>query len=248
MIVNVEGRRMVLHVTDDSDMKPSNDGPHTAYAVKRFDVHKDLSAFRRLISGLEADFVCELFGGSGWHTAAIRDLVKPSSHWVLDIDSDCVRSIRDSLRDEPGMKVFKANSYEFAADKLATAEFDWVHADFNKFTLMRGLREKRYSKTLDGIFGSKHRKVVTITDSAIYGFKFGKNLEAYEKAFGARELDENSYYYMASDFYFMRYGFHIREVITWDHMSSMYKLTRGTKTEIKITRQLQPANIRVEEP
>lgn len=242
----VEGRKMVLRQDSEDAGKPSDDGPHTAYAVKRHDVHKDLAAFRRLAENIKADHVCELFGGSGWHSAAIQDLVHPSSHWVLEIDNDCINSIRDSLPDVNGLKVFKTDSYAFAADKLAAAEFDWVHADFNKFTLMRGLKNKLYSKSLAGIFGSKARKVVTITDSSLYGFKFPKNLEAYTKAFGYEVRGQDSYYAMASRWYYETYGFSIAEVITWDEMSSMYRLVRAKPGRaISISKQTRPASVKV---
>lgn len=238
--LRVEGRLMSLVDSSEGRATPRQDAAHTAYAIQRADQRRELGAFRRLISGLTAGSVLELFGGSGWHSAAIQELVKPETHVVFDLSRDCVASVQMSL---PEVSAHRVDSFAYARDKLASRPFDWVHADFNQFTLLRHLDGKQYTGVLDGIFASA-QKLATITDSAVYGIaRFQRNRNAYRRAFGVVVEDLPHYFSLASRFYYDHWGYSIRRVITWDAMACTYVLAPGEPVDVTIIRQTKKAHV-----
>ncbi len=237
------GRRMVVYATKDAG-SPSKDGPHTSYCIGRVDVHRDLAAFRGLCKTIRkrggVDRVMELFGGSGWHAASIQELLSPDVHFALDISKDCIRSMEES--DLQGVNIVRADSYKFAATTLRKHKFDWVHADFNQFTLNRA-NESKYKETLIGAFKSAER-FVTITDSAIFGIvRFEKNRRSYAQSYGMDPDDWLDYYRVVSEHYRKHFDFGIVRVIHWSGMASMYLLEKGWKAELRIKKQVKPAKV-----
>lgn len=236
--VLVEGREMF--VAGPGGGSPGRDDPHTSYCLERVDVARDLAAFRRLIEGLKADNVLELFGGSGWHSAAIQDLVRPAKHTVLDISEHCVGSIRRSL---PHVHARCADSFE-AARRGFGFQFDWIHADFNQYTPKRR-RDRAYVGVIEGIFASA-RHIVTLTDSALFGVRrFAHNRDAYAELFGEPVPDSDTYFAAASRYYWREFGWSIQRVITWDSMASMYRMSRTPPGPFSIEKQKAPAKVRI---
>lgn len=237
----VEGRAMTVVNSVKGRASPGKEAPYTAYAHLRQDARRELAAFRRMAKTIEASSVIELFGGSGWHAASIQELVKPDTHVALDWSDDCVASMKASL---PEISVFKADSFKYAREKLSGKAFEWVHADFNQFTLMRHMFDKYYSGVLDGIFACSTR-TITITDSAVYGLtRFERNLEPYKRVFGKAPRDWKDYYQLASKLYFKQYGWSIRRAISWG-TSSIYNLTREPVSAVSVVEQKKLAQVEV---
>lgn len=220
---------------------PGANSPHTSYALERLEIARELTAFRALIQGRKATSVMELFGGSGWHSAAIQDILAPKVHVVKDIAQSCVDSIKLSL---PEVDVSQGDSYAFARDGFGGANFDLIHADFNQFTPMRNFREKLYNGVLRQIFN--HSKWAIVTDSAVFGVaRFAKNREAYSNYFGKPIKNVRDYYKAVDDWYGGHYQRRIQSVVIWSNMSSAYILAPGAAKDFPISSDHSPAEIRI---
>lgn len=229
---------MYVKLTDQGGT-PGNDDPYHSYCLNRKDVRLDLAAFKSIAEKLtphKPRRVLELFGGSGWHSSVIANVVGPEYHEALDLSSDCVETIKRSV---PTVEAFVFNSYAYAS-ALDADSFDWIHADFNQYTLHRALTSETYGGALRGIFRGASR-FVTITDSAYYGIlRFENNRRGYARALGMDSADWRDYYRAASEHYNKKYGFAISEVVTWSGMASMYLLERGGQGEFQIRNASKP--------
>jgi hypothetical protein len=225
--VNVAGREMILVSDNEKAGTPGANAPHTSYALQRVEQARELGAFRELIKDLKGvKSVCELFGGSGWHSAAIQDLIKPKRHVVKDIAPTCVESIQRSL---PGVEVERRDSYQYAREGFDKERFDLVHADFNQYTPLRGVHDKLYKDVIPAIFKAA-KKYAIITDSAIFGVaRFEKNRTAYTKFFGQPVVDVETYYMAVSDYHRTKHGRVITRVLIWDSLASMYLMEQDDK-------------------
>ncbi len=244
--VLVCGREMTMLTDAAPKASPGANAPHTSYALDRPEIARELAAFRGLISGRKAESVMEMFGGSGWHSAAIQDILAPRVHQVMDIAPSCVESIRLSFP-EPGFSVSQGDSYAFARDGFGGKDFDLIHADFNQYTPMRGVQDKLYKGVLKQIFD--HSIWSIVTDSAVYGVaRFDRNRDAYAKFFSKKIDNVSDYYHAASDWYAEHYGRVIKQVVIWSNMSSMYILAPGRKSSgFEIKTQLIKADVKLME-
>lgn len=143
----------------------SNNAPHSHYALEREDIHIELEAFKTVCEclGVHEDWsVCEPFGGSGWHSSLIHALVKPRQHLVNDIAIDCALSARMTLPD--WVEVVQGDGY----DVLRSHEkWDWVHADFNLWTLERMAENIDLRQAWLSMFNAAEH-CITFTDTTPY--------------------------------------------------------------------------------
>lgn len=166
-------RAMVIDRRTDRSQRAriSENAPHAHYAVDRDDIKAELGAFVALASGIgvQRDMtVWEPFGGSGWHAAIIQALIRPKLHVANDISADCIESIRASC---PGARAFEHDS--FKGLRLRTfGTFDWVHADFNLWTLKRMADDDHVRLAFHGMFASA-RTLITFTDTTPYHINGG---------------------------------------------------------------------------
>jgi hypothetical protein len=153
-----------------------DNAPHAYYAVEREDIRAELGAFAAVCESI-ARFVevpvpsrwtvWEPFGGSGWHTALIQSIVQPHCHVASDINQDCVDSIKAS---NPGWRTSVRAHREDSLGKLAARSqlgIDWIHADFNLWTLDHLAKDERLRHAFHGMFGTA-LQLVTFTDTTPY--------------------------------------------------------------------------------
>lgn len=109
-----------------------DNAPHSHYAISRSDIRRELAAFvdvcTQIAISSEVLSVFELFGGSGWHSAFIQEIVRPRKHTSIDIHPDCVASILETCKGN--VRAMCVDSYSLIG---STPEVDWVHCDFNNF-------------------------------------------------------------------------------------------------------------------
>ncbi len=235
--VLVCGRRMIMLTDDAKKATPGANAPHTSYALDRPEIARELAAFRALIAlpplkGVST--VMEMFGGSGWHSAAIQDILAPHRHEIMDIAPSCVESIKLSfppggeVGSERRLSVTQGDSYAFARDGFGGKDFDLIHADFNQYTPMRGVKEKLYKGVLNQIF--EHSTWSIVTDSAVYGVsRFERNREAYGRFFDTKIDNVEDYFHSANNWYARNFGRVIKHVVVWSNMASAYLLAPGKK-------------------
>lgn len=250
--VLVCGRKMVMLTDDAKKATPGANAPHTSYALERPEIARELGAFRELIKGRKAETVMEMFGGSGWHSAAIQDLLTPHRHHIMDIAPSCVESIKLSfppggeMGGERRLSVEQGDSYAHAREGFGGKDYDLIHADFNQFTPMRAVKEKLYKGVLDSIF--KHSAWSIVTDSAVYGVsRFDRNREAYAKFFGKNIHNVSDYFHAANEWYEQNFGRVIKRVVVWSNMASAYILAPGRRpfSGFEITTQHPKAEVRL---
>lgn len=163
---------VVVDTRDDRSQRARirDNAPHAHYAIEREDIRAELTAFKAVcefIGERQTWGVYEPFGGSGWHSAFIQKLVKPINHGIRDISVDCVQSIRESLRGS-GAGVRVDDSFLTLAEmRDGRCSFDWVHADFNLWTLERLDEDERLRNAFNGVFGCA-RHLITFTDTSYY--------------------------------------------------------------------------------
>lgn len=143
-----------------------DNAPHAHYALDREDIRRELSAFQAVCGyiGYQSSWtVWEPFGGSGWHSAMIRTIVAPAGQVICDISPDCVESIQATC---PKAVVRLDDSFRLLRLR-ALGNFDWVHADFNLWTLERMAQDTDLRKAFHGLFASANA-MITFTDTTPY--------------------------------------------------------------------------------
>jgi hypothetical protein len=161
-------RAVVIDTRADKSVRARirDNAPHAHYALERDDIRAELSAFQRVcveVGPRPFWGVWEPFGGSGWHSALIQAEVAPSHHVVCDISQDCIASIEATCS-----RVHTRLDDSFRLLRLrALGNFDWVHADFNLWTLDRMAEDPDLRKAFHGVFAAAQR-LVTFTDTTPY--------------------------------------------------------------------------------
>jgi len=143
----------------------SDNAPHAHYALERQDIHIELESFKEVCDGLgvQEDWsVCEPFGGSGWHASIIQAMVKPRAHLVNDIAHDCTLSARMTLPES--VEVVQGDGYDLVQSH---ERWDWVHADFNLWTLERMAGDAALRKAWLALFGAAEH-CISFTDTTPY--------------------------------------------------------------------------------
>lgn len=144
-----------------------DNAPHSHYAIERDDIARELAAFHEVCVevGQQPEWsVFEPFGGSGWHSALINKLVRPSCHEACDISEDCVASIRETV---PGILAVQHDAFSLPESRGLSEHWTWVHADFNLLTPAR-LRDDPALRSLLLWLFRKAELRVTITDTSPY--------------------------------------------------------------------------------
>lgn len=160
---------MVVIDSRDDPTKPArirDNAPHAHYALKRDDIKRELSAFRVVCDYMrpfDLSSVLEPFGGSGWHSALIQNIIRPARHIAWDRDGDCVESISQSL---PNVQTDVCNSMMKLLEQSAKS-IDWIHADYNLLTLELLAGDEKLRNSVHACFNVA-RKYLTLTETTPY--------------------------------------------------------------------------------
>lgn len=189
--------------------------------------------------------VLEMFGGGGWHTAVIQDLVRPKKHTVLEREADCCASIYSSPATNAAtwpLRLKQTDSHDFI--RRCEDVYDWIDCDFYRYSWHRQETTKEFRGVVDNIFRCA-RKYVSITDSAIFGFRWPKNRKSYVDSIGMDPDDPLTYYDCVNEIYQNRYGFGIEFCHTWDKAACIYLLRRGYIGRFKVRDEMRLASMEV---
>jgi len=202
--VNFDGR--VMKVVQRSEVgvastKQKDHPPASDFVVDRLDVSKTMHAIGMVAEQVgPCERVLEPYGGAGWHAHYVKKYCNPKNHHVYDISQDCVDSTILTWGNEVKAKVKDARKLNFK-----DGYFDWIHSDFQSWTLMRQAsgKDDHIADTVPNFFRMSKR-FVSITDSGIFGvLRFPKNRVAYQREFGM-DVDNWQDYFRIIDEYFQK--------------------------------------------
>lgn len=176
------GDEMVV-VSSSEETSQLKKDPPMSMSIGRLDVMRTMDAIGALARRVgRVESVFEAFGGIGWHSRYIQKECRPKTHVVIDLSKDCVRSIRLSkpLRD---VRAVQADAFKYKPGRT----FEWVHLDFQGFTLARWDSGEGSSRALLDKYVETSSRFVTVTDSAPFGLcRFDQNRNAYVERFGMK--------------------------------------------------------------
>lgn len=196
----------------DFELLPLDGRPgELAYWHYLGDADKHNRCFRRSIDGLpEGMSVVEHFGGVGMFAMIIRNVLKPSSHKIFDMDANCIKNCQHNL----------GNIVEYGDAKtlMGTIPADVIVLDYPNFT-MNKLPE--WDEALKRAFAS-NPKYLTFTDIA--NQRIGLHRDLYSKLVGHRIHTTEDYINALSQMFYERYGYSIRRA-AHDHKATYILFT-----------------------
>jgi hypothetical protein len=154
-----------------------------------------------LVQGLPTGMsVAEHFGGIGESSIVFQNVLKPRSHYVSDLDPDCVSQLRSAL--PPSVTVRQANAH----DSMRMIEAEFVSLDFAYFTV-------RYHRNWPWVeVFEKKPKYVEFADCAKR--RIGLHRDVYSEIFGTKIMDYEDYTEAYSKFFEKNYGYRIVRTVS----------------------------------
>ncbi len=199
--------------TDNSVSRSS----HTAQIdfLKRnlSDLQKKIGAIKELTLHLSSiNYIWDLMAGCGFSGKVLKKYLAPDKILFNDLDSRCVKVLQENF---PKIKVTEKDIFKFPFKRIETPDLTFI--DFNTFTLKK-------AQEWDGVFKKIESRILVITDSACFGFKFG-NLKAYDCE---TQID---YYRKLSKYMWDHYHFGIQDIFPFGPacLVLMYKAERSTE-------------------
>ena len=165
--------------------------------------------------------VHEVFGGIGLMMEVLKELGhSPKWHSTWDHSTRCIEELR---RKWPKGAHIQVDSFGTPLPTMLMHP-SLISADFNTFSPLRAVRDKKYGRLLDGIFQAQP-DWVEITDSAVY--RLHLNRPYYSQLFAQEITDVKAYLTATSRWFFLRYGYSI--VRAAHHRGASYYLLTRTK-------------------
>ena len=154
-----------------------------------------------LIEGLPTGMsVAEHFGGIGEASTVFQNILKPSSHWVSDIDPDCVEQLRAAL---PSHIVVNQGD---AKEMMKRVTANYVALDFAYYTI------REHDKWPWAEMFAMRPKYVQFADSAKR--RIGLHRGINSRVFGEPIIDYEDYTRAYSDYMARHYGYRIVKTVS----------------------------------
>lgn len=152
-----------------------------------------------LTSGLD---VLELYGGAGFHTISVQNLLEPANHTVIELDDSCVAHLR---REFPNVKVIQGK-----AENNCNIKADYYSLDSNSWTINTLVTNKDKNKDMyDAIFGFAPMAIQVWDSSKPY---FASNKGLYSGQLGQEISTPKDYAKALSDYFYKNYGYSFSRV------------------------------------
>lgn len=166
-----------------------------------------------LSSGLD---VVELYGGAGFHTTVIQNMLEPANHTVVELDDHCVEHLRHEF---PNLTVIKGK-----AEDNYKVQADYYSLDSNSWTINTFVTNAHKNKEmLEGIFAYAPKAIEIWDSSKPY---FMQNRGLYSKHLGKDVSTLREYALALSDFFLTNYGYSFSRVCYLSR-STYYMLQPG---------------------
>ena len=203
-----------LKVFDSGEEYSNNDlTPHSSHCLKKNNAKSEVGAFKELISDIKnVNSFIDLFAGTGWTASLVIKYLKPKKVVLVDYSSDCAITLQKNF----GLfaDINQEDSFEYI--NRARANYDFICAGFNGFTLRRLVEIEKWEKMF--LWMGKHsKKFIYINDSALYGSRFKEVINYYQKNFKMKN-NFYDYYRCLNDYVYKKYGFGIIKVIKHRNM------------------------------
>tara|TARA_R100000322_G_scaffold139084_1_gene94869 strand:+ start:496 stop:1224 length:729 start_codon:yes stop_codon:yes gene_type:complete len=133
---------------------------------------------------IKVESVTEYFGGSGFGSALIQNVLKPEHHVIYDLDDECV----EHLEAQPILKSTQISKGDAKETMLGKKHFDLRYADFWRMSAYKLLGE--WKQQCDSLF-SNNAKAVYMADTSIWSIYLQKQL--FENALGCKIESKKEY-------------------------------------------------------
>lgn len=170
--------------------------------------------------------VVELYGGSGFQTTVIQNLLRPTNHTIVEQDENCVAQLK---REFPKLTVIKGkaeDNYNIKADYYSL-DYDWT---INTFVTNKNKNKDMF----EGIFAFQPQ-AIQFWDSARSHLPANRKL--YSKHFGKEIITAQDYSQAISEFFYKNYNYSTTYVCYPRYQGlSTYFLLQPGKHEAEIMR------------
>lgn len=129
----------------------------------------------------KVDEVIEFFGGVGLSSTIIRGILQPSSHWIGEIDENCVRHLKKHFSADK-VTVEKINAYRSMRTKIYREPNTRIAAflDFSTFSILDFIKKKNVLESWLNVLKYKP-DVLGFTDTTLS--RFHTHRKQYTKFF-----------------------------------------------------------------
>lgn len=226
---------IILKITEtDNNETINSNTPQINFLKKhKSDIEKEMGAIKNLCLHLKKSkynvkSVCDIMAGCGFSVKIFEKYLNPTNMILNDMDSSCVDQLKRNIIDKR-KTITSYDFFKFPFNKFHTPDLTFI--DFNNFTL------RRIDQWDDG-FKNIKSPILSLTDSACYGFKFG-NLKKYGFE------SEMEYYHALSNEMQKRYSYGIKAIFPYGP-ACVILLIQGQKFKV-IQREIsEPIRIKIQ--
>lgn len=195
-----DGMTLEISETDNHSSINSNTPQVDFLKNHKSDIEKEMGAIKSLClylhkSDYPTDSIWDLMAGCGFSVRIFEKYLNPISMILNDMDPSCADQLKRNIIDK-SKTITSYDFFEFPFPVSLSPDLTFI--DFNNFTLRKMDQWDRGLKNIKS-------PLLTLTDSACYGFKFG-NLKKY----GFKS--EMEYYSALSHEMSKRYGYGVEIV------------------------------------
>jgi hypothetical protein len=195
---------------------------------------KNAACFLHLVAGLPTGMsIVEYFGGVGQFATIIQNVLRPSGHWIFDLDDDCVAQ----LKTLDGPIVTQGDAHV----TMGVVPADLVVLDFPVYTV-----RVHDSWPMDRVFSDWPRYVIH-SDTALR--RIGLHRKLYSDTFKTPIWNQQDYMGAYSQFMWDRHGYSVTRVAY--HLYSYVLLEQRPPAGIEythITSDLAPTDFPYQHP
>lgn len=167
--------------------------------------------------------VVELYGGAGFQTLALEELLQPKGHLVVERDEYCVQHLQEQF---PDVQVVQGNAEDYAHIKA-----DYYALDSNGWTINTLVTNKEHNKDMwEKIFAHKPLAIQFWDSSKSY---FMANKELYGNQLGKKITSVPEYAKALSEYFLSNYGYSAAYVC-YARYSTYYLLQPGVNEMVEM--------------
>lgn len=167
----------------------------------------------------KADSVVELFGGVGMCSTIIENVLKPTQHYVFDLDPRCVQHLKNL-----GFDAEVANAHDLA---FQPPPADIYFCEMNDFTGLRFVKNGLWLKEFESLY---EQEPLALEFSDVTVRYLHANRKVYTELFKKPVVTVPDYLQCLSDFIYERFGYSI--AAAGYHSGCSYTLTLPGKHEL----------------